>query len=93
MLEGISIWQLLILLAIVVVVFGTKRLRNLGGDLGSALKDFSGSIKDADRDEHTTETRERAEEPQVVDQYSATQASPDPAQQRNAHENESAGRD
>ena len=34
-LGGISIWQLLIVLAIVVMIFGTKRLKNIGGDLGS----------------------------------------------------------
>jgi len=45
MIGGISIWQLLILLVIVVLIFGTKRLRNLGGDLGSALKDFRGAMK------------------------------------------------
>lgn len=39
-LGGISIWQLLIILAIVVLVFGTKRLRNIGGDLGGAIKSF-----------------------------------------------------
>lgn len=39
-LGGISIWQLLIILAIVVMVFGTKRLRNIGGDLGGAIKSF-----------------------------------------------------
>lgn len=37
---GISIWQLLILLVIIVLLFGTKRLRSLGGDLGSAIKGF-----------------------------------------------------
>ena len=37
---GISIWQLLIVLAIVLLLFGTKRLRNLGGDLGGAIKGF-----------------------------------------------------
>jgi sec-independent protein translocase protein TatA len=37
---GISGWQLLILLLIVVLVFGTKRLRNIGSDLGSAVKGF-----------------------------------------------------
>ena len=37
---GISIWQLLIILAIVIMLFGTKRLRSLGGDLGSAIKGF-----------------------------------------------------
>lgn len=40
MIGGISIWQLLILLLIVVLVFGTKRLRNIGSDLGGAIKGF-----------------------------------------------------
>ena len=35
---GISICQLLIVLAIIILIFGTKRLRNMGGDLGSAFK-------------------------------------------------------
>ena len=36
----ISIWQLLIILAIVIVLFGTKKLRSIGSDLGGALKGF-----------------------------------------------------
>lgn len=44
--SGISIWQLLIILAIVVMLFGTKRLRSLGTDLGSAIKGFKKSISD-----------------------------------------------
>jgi len=43
-LGGISIWQLLIILAIVVMLFGTKRLRTLGSDLGSAIKGFRKSM-------------------------------------------------
>ncbi|GAB3319750.1 Sec-independent protein translocase family protein [Haliea atlantica] len=43
---GISIWQLLIILAIVVMLFGTKRLRGLGSDLGSAIKGFRKSMQD-----------------------------------------------
>lgn len=43
---GISVWQLLIVLAIVVMLFGTKRLRHLGGDLGSAIKGFKASMSD-----------------------------------------------
>lgn len=43
---GISIWQLLIILVIVVMLFGTKRLRGLGGDLGSAIKGFKDSMKE-----------------------------------------------
>jgi sec-independent protein translocase protein TatA len=41
---GISIWQLLIIAVIVVLLFGTKKLRNLGGDLGSAVKGFKNAI-------------------------------------------------
>lgn len=43
---GISLWQLLILLVIVVLVFGTKRLRNMGGDLGAAIKGFRKGMED-----------------------------------------------
>ena len=45
-LGGISPWSLLIILVIVVVIFGTKRLRNAGGDLGGAVKNFKDSMKD-----------------------------------------------
>jgi sec-independent protein translocase protein TatA len=43
---GISMWQLLILLLIVVLVFGTKRLRNMGSDLGAAVKGFRKGMDD-----------------------------------------------
>ncbi len=43
---GISIWQLIIILAIVVMLFGTKRLRGLGGDLGGAIKGFKKAMGD-----------------------------------------------
>lgn len=70
---GISIWQLLILLAIVVLLFGTKRLRNIGSDIGSAVKGFKKSVsedhdsKPASEDEKLTQndknatTKERAD--------------------------------
>ena len=48
---GISIWQLLIILAIVLVLFGAKRLRNVGGDLGAAIKGFKKSMKEEDKPE------------------------------------------
>lgn len=51
---GISIWQLLIVLAIVIMIFGTKRLKNLGGDLGGAIKGFKKAVKD---EETTTEEK------------------------------------
>ncbi|KZZ41433.1 MAG: Sec-independent protein translocase subunit TatA [Saccharospirillaceae bacterium] len=46
MLSGISIWQLLIVLAIVIMIFGTKKLRSLGGDLGGAVKGFKKAMND-----------------------------------------------
>lgn len=45
-LGGISIWQLLIILLIVVVIFGTKKLRHMGTDLGGALKNFRKALDD-----------------------------------------------
>ncbi len=43
-----SIWHWLIVLAIVVLIFGTKKLRNAGGDLGAAVKNFKGAMKDGE---------------------------------------------
>jgi len=45
---GISIWQLVIVLLIVVMLFGTKRLRGLGSDLGGAISGFRKSMSDGD---------------------------------------------
>ncbi len=45
---GISIWQLLIVLVIIVLLFGTSKLRNLGGDIGAALKNFRDSMRSAE---------------------------------------------
>lgn len=56
---GISIWQLLIVLGIVIVLFGTKKLRNLGGDIGSAVKGFKSAMKDgADAGKEQIEEKE-----------------------------------
>jgi sec-independent protein translocase protein TatA len=49
-LGGISIWQLLIILVIVLLLFGTKRLKNIGSDLGNAVKGFRGAMKDEGED-------------------------------------------
>lgn len=46
-----SIWHWLVVLTIVVVVFGTKKLRNVGSDLGSALKGFKEGMKEAQTDD------------------------------------------
>lgn len=51
MLGGISLWQLAILLVIVVLLFGTKKLRNLGGDLGGAVKGFKKAMNEEPKEE------------------------------------------
>ncbi len=66
---GPSLWQLLIVLVIVLLLFGTKKLRNLGGDLGSAIKGFRGAVKDSGKEETTEESVQVEQEPadNVVD--------------------------
>ncbi|MGK7295626.1 MAG: twin-arginine translocase TatA/TatE family subunit [Candidatus Wenzhouxiangella sp. M2_3B_020] len=60
---GISPWQLLIVLLIVLLIFGTKKLRNVGGDLGSAIRDFRKGVSDGDKkdEEKADESSESAE--------------------------------
>lgn len=48
MFDGISIWQLLIILAIVIVIFGTKRLSSVGSDVGKAIKSFKKAMNEDD---------------------------------------------
>jgi sec-independent protein translocase protein TatA len=57
---GPSLWQLLIVLVIVLLLFGTKKLRNIGGDLGSAIKSFRGAVKDGGKDETAEESTAEA---------------------------------
>ncbi len=52
---GISIWQLLIVLLIVVMLFGTKRLKGLGSDLGGAIKGFKKSMGNEEEDKPAVE--------------------------------------
>ena len=53
---GISIWQLLIILLVVLLLFGSKKLRSIGSDLGQGLKGFKKPIKD---DESKDESNEK----------------------------------
>lgn len=55
MLSNIGPVQLLIVLVIVLAIFGTKRLRSLGSDLGSAVKGFRSAVSDADKEEDDKE--------------------------------------
>ncbi|MGX1113501.1 sec-independent protein translocase protein TatA [Pseudoalteromonas sp. MBR-15] len=60
MLSGISIWQLVIILAIIVLLFGTKKLRGIGGDLGSAVKGFKKAVSEDDKTSSNNEQIEQA---------------------------------
>lgn len=55
MFSGFGIWELLIVLAIVLLIFGPKRLKNLGSDLGSAIKGFRTAVSD---DQEKSKTQE-----------------------------------
>lgn len=76
--SGISIWQLLIILAIVVMLFGTKRLRSLGTDLGSAIKGFKKSIGD--------DESQKTDEPKNVEDNSPVQENATAAQKQKAEQ-------
>lgn len=58
---GIGIWQLLIILVIVLLLFGTKRLKGLGGDLGSAIKGFKKAMTDDEANKEKTEDEAEGE--------------------------------
>lgn len=63
---GISIWQLLIVLAIVLVLFGAKRLRNVGSDLGSAIKGFKHAVKE-EEEKPADASRLKSEDANVIE--------------------------
>jgi sec-independent protein translocase protein TatA len=52
---GISIWQLLITLLIVMLLFGTKKLRNIGSDLGESIRNFRQSMREGEKEEDSTQ--------------------------------------
>jgi len=62
---GISVTQLMIVLVIVLVLFGTKRLRNIGGDLGGAIKGFRSAMKEGEEDKNLTDADEDIIEAEV----------------------------
>ena len=55
---GISIWQLIIIAVIVILLFGTKKLRGIGGDLGSAIKGFKKAMQEEEKKEKDKPTAE-----------------------------------
>lgn len=68
MFSGISIWQLIIILAIVVLLFGTKKLRNIGNDLGGAVKGFKDSVKDGEDEQNSKRLADDDNEPHTSKQ-------------------------
>ena len=64
---GISIWQLLIILVIVVVLFGTKRLGTIGSDLGKAIKGFKNAMHEGEEDGQDDKKLESKESGRVID--------------------------
>ncbi len=66
---GISIWQLLIVLAIVLLIFGSKKLKGLGSDLGGAVKGFKGAMTDAEEEakKETSQLNQEDESGRVID--------------------------
>jgi|688.fasta_scaffold1074960_1 sec-independent protein translocase protein TatA len=48
---GLGVSELLLILVIVVMIFGTSKLKNLGGDLGGAIRSFKHSMNEADQDD------------------------------------------
>ena len=84
-LGGISIWQLLIVLAIVVLLFGTKKLRNIGGDMGSAVKSFKSAVKEGNEDSLKPD-----DEPAALDEDSADNVAEAGAEKKTADSDKSA---
>ncbi len=65
---GISVWQLLIIAVIVVLLFGTKKLRGIGGDLGSAVKGFKKAMSDdEDTAKHAKDAKDADFEPKSLE--------------------------
>jgi len=69
-LGGISIWQLLIILVIIMLLFGTKRLGNIGSDLGNAIKGFRSAMRSGE-EEGDSARIEKKEGGQTIDAESS----------------------
>lgn len=82
---GISIWQLLIIAVIVLLLFGSKKLRGLGGDLGAALRGFKKEVSD-DKD---TEQRKNKDTPNVEHSVQHKEAADADFQDANMREDQS----
>lgn len=66
-----SIWQLLIVLVIVALLFGTKKLKNIGGDLGGAIKGFKNAISDDKKNKDNDDTKVEEQPESDIDAQSS----------------------
>ncbi len=64
---GPSIWKLLVVLVIVLLLFGTKRMRNLGSDLGAAIKGFRNAISDGEKEPPDSAGKIEKESGRIID--------------------------
>lgn len=69
---GISIWQLLIVLGIVILLFGTKKLRHIGTDLGGAIRGFKKSMSDEEEGQQDKTGNDSLEEGDKSTAYNAS---------------------
>ena len=63
---GIGIKELLVILVIVIVLFGTKKLRNIGTDLGGAIKSFRSAVKEGEEEKKHAENEEETIDGEVI---------------------------
>jgi sec-independent protein translocase protein TatA len=73
---GLSIWHLLLVLAIVLVLFGAKRLRNVGSDLGAAIKGFKDAVSDGKKEGEATPAQGNVFDANATRQPAQIQAQP-----------------
>ena len=78
MFSNIGPWQLLIILVIVLAIFGTKKLRNLGSDLGGAVKGFRSAMNEAE------ETKEQISDESKADADFDTTPAEEPSKKKDA---------
>ncbi|AJR01609.1 TatA family twin-arginine translocation protein [Hafnia paralvei ATCC 29927] len=83
---GISIWQLLIIAVIVVLLFGTNKLRTLGSDLGASIKGFKKAIGDEDKTPPSTNANNSAA-PQDADFKSLSEQQPEVKKEESKSQN------
>lgn len=74
---GVSIWQLLIVLVIVLLLFGSKKLRGIGSDLGNAVKGFRGVMSEAEKEASNLQNQEENDSRVINSKASGELASKD----------------